>query len=506
MAILSPLRNAVRVLHGLPLVRRGKVRDTYDLGNDRLLVVATDGISIFDFVLNALVPEKGYVLAAMSHFCFKHLESRGIKTHMIAVGSGIDPFLPPHLRGDVDLQRRAMVVRKMTMAPVEFIRRNCLTGSVLAEYKEKGTVYGVALPADLQDGDELPQPLFTPTTKAEEGHDEPIDANGVLEHYREEGMLFDRAFSEMTLLANGRNIKAADGKGELGRDVHGVVRIGDEFFTADSNRFWDAIVWNASRRQKQRKAPPPFDKQLAREWGIAAGINKLDPKNLDHVVKVHGLEVPATLVARTTLIYRYIFWRLTGQTLEAYSRSEMDVQVPLPRRRVAIVAGSESDLPAIGAVVERSARHGVFSGALSTIEAHVISCHRNPAELESFAKEGCGGADVVICAGGKALALPGVLDALLYAKGRSIPVIGVALAPEGSISEQAAILSIEELPGNPVVIDEMKGRAYVGERGLLQALLRVAHGEMPPQHDRPTKVARLALDLSEYYPKSAVSA
>ncbi len=506
MAILSPLRKTVRVLDGLPLVHRGKVRDTYDLGSDHLLVVATDGISIFDFVLNALIPEKGYVLAAMSHFSFKYLESKGIKTHMIAVGSGIDPYLPPHLRGDIDLQRRAMVVRKLSMILVEFIQRNCLTGSVLSEYKEKGTVYGIPLPEGLQDGDELPRQLFTPTTKAEEGHDEPMDAKEVLERYREEVMLFDRAFREMTALANKRGIKAADGKGELGRDVNGVARIGDEFFTADSNRFWDAIVWNASRKQKQRKAPPPFDKQLAREWGISVGINKLDPKNPDHVAQVHLLELPAPLIAGTTQIYRYICWRLTGQTLEAYTRSELEVQVPLPRKRVAIVAGSESDLPAIGAVVECSARHGVFDGALSTIETHVISCHRNPVELNSFAEAGCGGADVVICAGGKALALPGVLDALLYAKGKSIPVIGVALAPEGSVSEQAAVLSIEELPGNPVVIDEMKGSAYVGGRGLLQALLRVAHGEMPPPQHRPAKPARLSLDLSEYYPKSAVSA
>ena len=123
MAQLSPARAAVPVLNGLRLLHRGKVRDTYEIDEKRMLVVATDGISIFDLVLNALVPEKGKVLTAMSHFWFKLLETRGIRTHFVAAGADIDRFLPWSLRGDAELQSRAMVVKRLAMHPVEVIAR-----------------------------------------------------------------------------------------------------------------------------------------------------------------------------------------------------------------------------------------------------------------------------------------------------------------------------------------------------------------------------------------------
>jgi len=498
MAQLSPIRANVPKLQGLDFLHRGKVRDSYSLGGPQwFLPLVTDGISIFDFVLNALVPEKGRILNAMSHFWLKHLESRDIKTHMIVAGSAIDPYLPAHLREDIDIQCRAMVAMKLQMVPIEFIARNCLTGSVLAEYRKSGTVYGTRLEEGLQDGDDLDHPLFTPTDKAEEGHDEPVDADDVRAKHEEETFLFLRAFAEVSRAARERKILLADGKGEIGRDGNGIIRIGDEFGTPDSSRFWDLLTWQKSRKDPSRKAPSPFDKQLVRAWGIEQGINKLDPKNPDHVAQVHGMEVPAELLAATTATYRYIFWRLTGRTFEEYARREMDVMIPRRKRKLAIVFGSDSDIPAVAHAL-KSIEDSDLRDGIEKTDVHVISCHRNPVELDAFAASGCGGADVVIAAGGKALALPGVLDALLHNKGKKIPVVGVALAKEGSTSEHAAVLSIEELPGEPVIIEESKGRAYVGVAGFNRALRRVAHGEFAPSKLRTSKPAQLNVDLSKY--------
>lgn len=327
MATLSPMRKAVPILSGLPLIHQGKVRDSYQLVGNKRLPYVTDGISIFDFVLNALVPGKGPVLNAMSHFWFKHFEARGIKTHMLAAGSGIDAYLPEYRHGDIDLQSRGMVVRDLRIPPIEFIARNYLTGSVLEEYQNSGTVYGQLLPPDLQDGDELKMPIFTPTTKAEDGHDEEVDAEQIRKENKEAVGLFLHAFAEVTWFAKQRGILLADSKGELGYDTDGILRIGDEFGTPDSSRFWDARVHVESRRETVRKAPPPFDKQLVRAWGISMGINDLDPKNPEHVKRVHGMEVPKDLIEATAATYREIFRRLTDMTLEEYQRERMEIAV-----------------------------------------------------------------------------------------------------------------------------------------------------------------------------------
>jgi phosphoribosylcarboxyaminoimidazole (NCAIR) mutase len=370
---------------------------------------------------------------------------------------------------------------------------------VLSQYQKTGSVYGIPLEAGLQDGDALENVLFTPTDKAEEGHDMPIDAEGVRGTYHAETMLFLQAFAEVSAYAKGRGIIMADGKGESGRDRNGVARIGDEFGTPDSCRFWDAAVWRASRALETRKAPPPFDKQKVRAWGITLGINKLDPTNAEHRTHVHSLVVSEDLIAQTTEIYRYIFWRLTGKTLEAYTREELEVMVPFRKKKIAIIAGSESDMPVVSQVVASALNeHRLLSGGVMSYSTYVISCHRNPADLDAFAESGCEGADVAICVGGMALALPGVLDALLYSKGKRIPVIGVALGEPGTRAYLAAALSIEQLPGSPVVIDEQKERVYCGPEGLMSALLRVRDGEMPPAKDRPHKPALRGLNVSDY--------
>lgn len=499
MATLSPVRAAVPTLVGLRLLHRGKVRDTYELELGYMLIVVTDAISIYDFVLNALVPEKGYVLAAMSHFWFKYLEQNGFRTHMVAVGDGIDPYLPSHLRGDIDLQRRAMVVRKLTMVPVEFIKRTCLTGSVLSGYKETGCVYGIKLPSGLQDGDALPEQLFTPTDKAEDDHDKPVNAQMVRDTYPEEALMFYSAFDHVYEKAKSRDILMPDGKGEIGRDKNGVIRIGDEFGTPDSSRFWDYEVWAKSRKSETRKAPPSFDKQIVRDWGKKHGIDKYDVKNPEHVKMVHAMHVPEKLIEQTSKCYRYIFWCLTGKTLEQYTRDELEVMIPLKKRKVAIVAGSESDMPTVASVIQHEIQNELpSSGSHISLSVHIISCHRNPRDLDTFAHTGCDGADAVICVGGMALALPGVLDALLYDKGWRIPVVGVALGFLDQDPGKAAVLSIEQLPGAHVLMDSQSQRAYTGWEGVCSALRRVCNQELPPVMDRQKKPALYDVDFRKY--------
>lgn len=328
MTALSPKRQNVPVLPGLTLFGRGKVRDTYELDNDHLLVVATDGISIFDFVLDALVPGKGAVLTAMSHYWLRRLgRDLGVKTHRISVGAGVDGYLPRALWNNPELQSRAMVARKLKMAEVEFVVRGYLTGSGLKSYKEAGEVCGVKLPQGLQDGDELPEPIFTPTTKAADGHDLPLNAAEVRAQYPEESALAMQIYLWAREEARKLGVILADTKFEFGRDTAWKVVLGDEALTPDSSRFWDAAVWAAGRKLEERKAPPPYDKQLVREWGIEMGINKLDPEKPEDIIKAQSWDVPTELIAATTQTYRYIFERLTKMKVDTYLQQVLGVAI-----------------------------------------------------------------------------------------------------------------------------------------------------------------------------------
>lgn len=359
----SPARAGWPLLPGLNLFFRGKVRDTYRLTNGPLLVVATDAISIFDHVLNALVPQKGVILNAMNHFWLNHLASFGLGTHFVAAGDDIDAYLPEALCNNADLQSRAMVVREFDMAPFEFVFRKCLTGSGLAEYRINRRLGGLTLPPGMQDGDELPCIVFTPTTKAETGHDEPVDGRDVIKEYPLAQYNASVAFQLAFLYAEAMGIVLADAKLELNK--HGLIC--DEVFTPDAARFWALPAWKKSRELSSgRKAPPPFDKQLVRDWGKEQGINGRDPEKVEDVKWVHSLQVPPRLIEQTTQTYRYIFWRLTGMTVEQYLREKMGVQVPeRPAKKVAIICGSASDLPVIEQ--ELSARS-------------LVACHQLPQE------------------------------------------------------------------------------------------------------------------------------
>lgn len=488
MSKLSPLREGVPKLEGLKLLSRGKVRDTYLLPSEEVILqVATNGISIFDFVLNALIPMKGIILTAMSVFWFKLLESFGIKTHLVAYGSGIDEYLPENLRDNSDLQSRALVVKKLKMANVEFIIRNCLTGSGKRAYDKTSEVCGHKLPPGLNDGDELPCLLDTPTTKAEEGHDEHLSAEDVRKKYPNQTYFALKAFQVAKKVAEDKGIILADTKFEFAEDG----TLSDEVLTPDSSRFWSFKEWLATR--EKGIAPPSYDKQRVREWGKTVGINKRDPKNEEDVRYVHSLKVPENIIKQTTQVYRYIFWMLTGMTIEGYLREEMKVDASLgPTKNIVIICGSESDLPSIKNVLNSRRL-----GERVTIRTNVISCHRNGPDLNNFVrKPELDECDLIIGVGGKALALPGIIDSELHSLGRDIRVAGVALREEGSKSLLAAQLSIEEIPGQPVIVKE-DGNAYTGPLGLLELINRTIYGELPPVKSRTEKPALFNVILQD---------
>lgn len=484
----SPARASVPTLD-LPLVNRGKVRDTYQLGDDKLLAVTTDAISIFDFVLNAMVPGKGRILNALSHFWNSKLAELGFATHHIASGAAIDEHLPPLLRGDSELQSRASVIRRLQMLPVEFIARGYLTGSGLKSYRKDRTVCGHDLPDGLQDGDLLPYPLDTPTTKAEEGHDLALDARDIRRQYGETTLNLLAVYGFGRWYAEQRGIVLADTKLEFGMSPSGTLTVGDEILTADSSRYWDLRAWRAGRSASTRTAPPPLDKQLVRAWGIQQGINERNPEDPGDTMVVHDLRVPKSLIAATLQTYHYIFWRLTGRSIEDYLEGVLKVPQQHAKRWVVVVLGSESDLPTVRDTLRSHREH------FDRMEVHVISCHRNPVELDQLAAQSWWGVEAVVAVGGKAFALPGVLKALLTSRGIDTPVVGVALGQPGTEAFEAARLSIKELPGQPVVMDEQTGEPYTGAKGLNAALWRIREGELPPPTVSEPKPAKHLISL-----------
>jgi phosphoribosylaminoimidazole-succinocarboxamide synthase len=303
----------------LTRTHQGKVRDTYQLSDEHLLVVATDRLSIFDFVLPVTVLHKGQILTSLTvHWLTQVLQDT--PNHLVAYGSGIDKYLPTELRDQPELQRRTLVVKKLIMLPVECIIRGHLTGSGWKSYQKDGSVCGIQLSTGLHDGSKLPQPIFTPTTKADEGHDEDLPTKEVVAQYGEQ--LAQTALFTYQQLANytaDREIILADTKFELGE---GFI-LADEVATPDSSRFWDKSEWQTALTQK--KSPTPHDKQLVRNWGKEQGIHLLDPKNPSHLKQVASLKVPDGLLYQTTQTYHNIFARLTSQNLPDFTVDVMHI-------------------------------------------------------------------------------------------------------------------------------------------------------------------------------------
>lgn len=337
MGAKLPARVASDPLHdlleaaGFVRLHQGKVRDTYAVAGheDRLLLVASNRLSIFDFVLPGLVADKGAVLSALTHFWLNEVLS-GTPHHLLACGGELAKSLPAEVASHREFLSRAALVRKLDMAPVECVVRGYLTGSGLSAYQHDGIVCGHHLPEGLHDGSRLPEPLFTPTTKAEIGHDEAMDFREVREQH---GMWLEeltlKIYKTLSNFAATRGIILADTKFEFGQG--GIL--GDEVATPDSSRFWDRVEWEAAVAEK--RSPSGYDKEPVRQWGKTVetpftkdgkpivGIHRLDTEDPAHLAFVHGLTVPEAVLSETTRRYRRIFELLTGRSLEDYQREAM---------------------------------------------------------------------------------------------------------------------------------------------------------------------------------------
>ena len=255
-------------LHSLPLLARGKVRDNYAVGDDRILMIASDRISAFDVIMGEPIPGKGRLLTRMALFWFARL-AHVVPNHL----SGAEPLsvVAPDERAQVE--GRAMLVKRLAPLPVEAVVRGYLAGSGWAEYQRSGTVCGVALPAGLKNASRLPKPIFTPATKAEAGaHDENIDFARMQSMIGAELALRVREISlrlyrEAADFALARGIIIADTKFEFGLDRDGTLTLMDEILTPDSSRFWPRDAY------REGENPPSFDKQFLRDWLETAQVD-----------------------------------------------------------------------------------------------------------------------------------------------------------------------------------------------------------------------------------------
>jgi len=286
-------------LPGVPLLARGKVRDIYDLG-DQLLIVATDRISAFDVIMPNGIPDKGRVLTAMSLFWFDFTKDI-VENHLITADVSRYPAaLQPYAD---QLAGRSMLVKRAQVVPIECVVRGYLAGSGWAEYREKGTVCKIELPAGLRESDKLPHPLFTPAAKAESGHDiniPPAEAARIAgeDTYRELESVSFAVYQRAADYARDRGIIIADTKFEIGR-FHGRLIVVDEVLTPDSSRFWPVDDYQPGRSQKS------FDKQPVRDYLDSIGWDKQPP----------APELPAEVVEGTQQRYLDALRLLTGRGL-----------------------------------------------------------------------------------------------------------------------------------------------------------------------------------------------
>ncbi len=285
-------------IKSLPFLHRGKVRDIYAVGDDKLLVVQTDRLSAFDVILPNPIPGKGEVLTAMSNFWLNKLQHL-IPNHL----TGIDPESVVNTDADrAQVRGRAFVAKKLKPLPIEAIVRGYLAGSGWKDYQKTGKVCGIALPAGLREAEKLPEPLFTPSTKAAVGdHDENISFAQTVELLGEARAKEVRdatlaLYVEAANYAATKGIIIADTKFEFGVDEAGKMYLIDEALTPDSSRFWPADEYRVGSN------PPSFDKQFVRDWLESSGWNKKAP----------APDIPGEVLKKTADKYREVLVRLTS--------------------------------------------------------------------------------------------------------------------------------------------------------------------------------------------------
>jgi phosphoribosylaminoimidazole-succinocarboxamide synthase len=287
----------VTALSDLPRIASGKVREIYEVPGGTLLLVASDRISTYDVVHPTPIPDKGSVLTGLSTFWFERTAGI-IPNHLLSVTDGV----PAEARG------RAMLVRRLEMLSVECVVRGYITGSGWKDYQRTGAVSGIELPDGLRESGRLPEPIFTPSTKATTGHDEAVDFEGAVE------LVGDRALAERVRdvsvelykfaadHARERGIILADTKFELGLDADGTLTMGDEVCTPDSSRFWPADQYEPGRSQ------PSFDKQYVRDWASSTGWDRTPP----------APAIPDEVVAKTREKYVEAYERISGEPFEGW--------------------------------------------------------------------------------------------------------------------------------------------------------------------------------------------
>src|SRR5918997_5281555 len=284
-------------LEGHTLLASGKVREIYDEG-DRLLMVASDRISTYDVIHPTPIPGKGEVLTGISAFWFERT-GHIVPNHVVSYTEGV----PEQVRG------RAMLVERLEMFPVECVVRGYITGSGWKDYQRTGAVCGVELPDGLVESQQLPEPIFTPATKAEVGdHDENVTFDRAAEIIGDRPLLEElrrisiELYSFAAEHARERGIILADTKFEFGRDSEGRIVVGDEVLTPDSSRFWPADGYEPGRGQ------PSFDKQYVRDWASQSGWDKSPP----------APEIPQEVVERTRALYLEAYERIAGEPFERW--------------------------------------------------------------------------------------------------------------------------------------------------------------------------------------------
>jgi phosphoribosylaminoimidazole-succinocarboxamide synthase len=293
---LNPM--SAPTLEGHRLLASGKVREIYESGDDRLLLVASDRISTYDVVHPTPIPEKGQVLTGLSVFWFERTQDI-VPNHLVSYTE-----VPDEVRG------RALLVEKLEMFPVECVVRGYITGSGWKDYQRTGAVCGIELPTGLRESEQLPEPIFTPATKADVGdHDENIDFDSAAEVLGDRQALEALRRVSIDLYkfaaehARTRGIILADTKFEFGRDHEsGRIVVGDEVLTPDSSRFWPADGYEHGRSQ------PSFDKQYVRDWAAGSGWDKTPP----------APALPDDVIERTAALYREAYERITGEPLDAW--------------------------------------------------------------------------------------------------------------------------------------------------------------------------------------------
>ena len=278
-------------------VGSGKVRELYAIDDERLLLTASDRISVFDVVLPTEIPDKGRVLTGLSGFWFERTKD----------------VVPNHLL-TIREDGRSMECKRLVMLPIECVVRGYLSGSGWKSYQQSGEVCGIALPEGLRESDKLPEPIFTPTTKATEGHDEALTAEQAAnlvgdERFEELRTISIELYEMAAEAAAGKGIIIADTKFELGLDDEGRIVLGDEVFTPDSSRFWPADEYAPGGSQ------PSYDKQFVRDYAESLGWDKTPP----------GPELPDEVVAGTRARYIEAFERITGLSFDDYAAAPTKV-------------------------------------------------------------------------------------------------------------------------------------------------------------------------------------